>query len=208
MSERRDNEQPGFLARQKSNAFFLIGLVSALVVGWKLFPLALYERTEQPLQFSHQVHIGDDAGMDCTDCHTFRADGSFVGIPPAEMCLDCHEEAIGESEHEAKLVDEYLGPEREIPWRVYSKQPVNVYFSHAPHVMLAEIECSECHGDHGESERLRPFEKNRITGYSRDVWGPSLSRMGPGSDRGMKMMDCANCHSERGVVDCCLLCHK
>jgi len=200
--------QPSFLVRQQGKAFFLVGLVSALVIGWKLFPLALYERIEQPLQFSHLIHTGEDVGMDCGDCHAFREDGSFVGIPPTELCLDCHEEAIGESDNEKRLVEEYIEPGKEIPWRAYARQPINVYFSHASHVQLAEIECSRCHGTHGESEHLRTFEKNRISGYSRDIWGPSLSRMGPGSQGGMKMMDCANCHAERGVVDCCLLCHK
>ena len=52
---------------------------------------------------------------------------------------------MGVSDEEKKLVDDYIKPGREIPWIIYSKQPQNVFFSHATHVKLAGIDCQTCH---------------------------------------------------------------
>ena len=56
-----------------------------------------------------------------------------------------------------------------MPWLVYARQPDCVFFSHAAHIYGAEMECRTCHGDIGTSESLKPYEENRITGYSRDI---------------------------------------
>ncbi len=187
---------------------FLGGLVLSLFVGWWVFPLALYERVEQPLDFSHKVHTGEQAGMSCEDCHSFREDGSFAGIPKVENCTGCHSEPQGKTVAEKVLYQEYVSKNREIPWLVYAQQPENVYFSHVQHVKRAEIACERCHGAHGKTDTLRPFERNRISGYSRDIWGRSISRISRASWEGAKMDDCIDCHAERGVEDNCLLCHK
>lgn len=159
------------------------------------------------MNFNHVVHT-EDAGMACDGCHSFREDGSFAGIPGVEVCAACHDEPLGDSAAERRLVDEYVSPRREIPWRAYARQPENVYFSHAPHVRLAEIECRRCHGDHGGTTTLRPFERNRISTYSRDIWGPRITGGGPEPWDSMKMSDCSGCHEERGVTSHCLMCHK
>ena len=41
---------------------------------------------DQPLQFSHVAHKGDDVGLKCEDCHVFDKDGRFFGIPSIEKC--------------------------------------------------------------------------------------------------------------------------
>ncbi len=107
---------------------FLAGLCFSLVVGWYVFPFALYEKIEQPIQFSHKVHTGETGGMSCTDCHELQADGRFSGIPALEKCASCHASAIGDSPQEKQFVDEYVAKNREVPWLVYAKQPQNVYF--------------------------------------------------------------------------------
>ncbi len=188
---------------------FFAGLAGALLIGWFGLPAALYERIEQPLQFSHALHCGEDGvGMSCEDCHAFADDGRFVGIPGIENCAMCHEEVMGETESERRLVEEYITPGREIPWLVYARQPDNAHFPHAPHVVLAELPCARCHGPHGETTELRPFERNRLSGYSRDVWGPSISGLGTEPWEGMKMSDCCACHKKHQVVESCLDCHK
>jgi menaquinone reductase, multiheme cytochrome c subunit len=180
-----------------------------LIVGWFVFPYMLYERIEQPLQFSHKVHTGDQGGMSCTDCHEVKADGRFTGIPPLEKCATCHGSTIGASAQEKLLVDEYVSKNREIPWLVYARQPENVYFSHASHIKLGGIDCKQCHGDHGSTDNLRPYERNRLSGYSRDIWGSSISRLArKASWDGKKMDDCIGCHEQRNVSNTCLKCHK
>ena len=79
---------------------------------------------------------------------------------------------------------------REIPWLVYARQPDNVYFSHAPHVKRAGIECRRCHGDHGLSATTPVYQFNRISTYSRNIWGPRIAGGGPNEWDSMKMSDC------------------
>jgi hypothetical protein len=187
---------------------FIVGLVATLAIGWLGFPAMLYEKIEQPLQFSHKVHTGETLGLTCEDCHTFRDDGSFTGVPKLEKCAACHAEAIGESPDEKKLVEEYVTPNREIPWLVHATQPQNAYFSHIHHVRQGQLPCERCHGQHGSSDRLEPFQRNRISGESRAVWGSSISGIKEHPADGMKMADCSRCHAERGVAESCLSCHK
>lgn len=186
-----------------------LGFVLALVFGWLAFPAVLYRSVEQPLQFSHRAHTGETVGMACEDCHSLSEDGRFTGIPALDSCAGCHEEAQGTSAAEKRFVEEYVAKGREVPWLVYARQPENAYFSHAPHVRLAEIPCERCHGPHGASESLRALQQNRITHYPRDVEGWSLARLRTREwERGMKMDECSDCHRRRGVRESCLTCHK
>jgi hypothetical protein len=179
---------------RRSAVAALLGLASALALGWGGFPRLLYVAADQPLPFSHQVHTSEAAGLGCSDCHSFRADGSFAGIPPLATCAGCHAEPIGTSAGERRLVDEFVARGREIPWRVYSRQPANVHFPHAPHVTRAGIACERCHGGHGASATLAAFEENRISGYARGV---------------TSMAECEGCHRERGRgARSCLGCHR
>jgi len=188
---------------------FSAGLALALALGWLGLPRLLYARSEQPLRFSHRTHTSDKVGSTCADCHPFDAEGRFAGIPKIESCSGCHAEPQGPSEEEKRLVEEYVKPGREIPWRVYARQPDNVHFPHAVHVTREKIACERCHGPHGTTDSLRPYEENRLSGYSRDVWGPSLARVGREPWQGMKMSDCESCHAQRGRGrTACLACHK
>ena len=106
--------------------------------------------------------------------------------------------------------------EREVPWLVYSRQPACVFFSHAAHVKMAEMDCVTCHGPIGESASLR---STRRTG-SPATAATSGARTSLGLKRNswdrMKMDDCAECHAEAHVnagsvqtqKDGCFVCHK
>ena len=187
---------------------FIIGLVGSLVVGWVVFPKVLYSTREQPVQFNHALHVEETGG--CDSCHYFREDGTFAGVPTLDACLDCHESAIGDSEEEAKFVENYVEPGIEVPWLVYSRQPDCVFFAHAAHVEKAGMDCVTCHGPVGESTSLKPYQENRITGYSRDIWGYDISGIFKKHEwDSMKMDDCAKCHErETGSKGACFQCHK
>ncbi len=195
--------------------FFIIGFLASLVVGWVIFPKVLYSQKNQPFDFNHKLHL-EQVDDGCQSCHFFREDGSFAGVPKLEQCIDCHEEAQGETEDEATFVEQYVAKEREVPWLVYSRQPNCVFFSHAAHVYGAKMECRTCHGDIGTSESLKPYEENRITGYSRDIWGRNIAGFKSNTWDRMKMDDCAQCHESAGVHassvqtgrDACFVCHK
>ena len=187
---------------------FVAGLGSALALGWVAFPRLQYRTVEQPLQFSHKVHTSEAVGMTCEDCHSLGDDGRFSGLPSMATCEPCHTEPQGTTAEEKRFVDEYVAKGREVEWLVYARQPENVYFSHAPHVGLAGLECERCHGPHGGTDTLRPYQENRLSSYSRDIWGPSPTRLRRAEWEGMKMTDCSNCHAARGVRQSCLTCHK
>lgn len=184
---------------------FAVGLVPALAAGWLLFPRLLYRTEAQPLPFNHKAHT--EAGMSCEDCHALLPDGRFAGLPATESCAGCHAEA-GENEGVNALVAGYVEPGREVPWLVHSRQPDNAYFPHAPHVAGGKVACERCHGPHGESTEVRPYQVNRLSGYPRDIWGPSISRLGREEWQGMKMADCIRCHRSGGRESACLDCHK
>jgi menaquinone reductase, multiheme cytochrome c subunit len=196
------------VVKYRSAVVFLSGVVAALAVGWFLFPFALYRTEPQPLSFNHGLHTGDQNGVACEMCHEFAPDGRFKGIPTIAKCAECHATAIGPTEAEKRLVEEYVTPGREIPWKVYSRQPDNAFFSHATHATLGKLECPVCHGPRGSDTSLTAYQVNRISGYSRDVWGPNISGIATEPWQGMKMDRCIRCHAERDRVDGCVACHK
>lgn len=167
---------------------YLIGFIGALLVGWWLYPKALYSEAPQPVNFSHPVHL--EQGMDCSECHYLRDDGSFHGIPSTEDCAMCHMMAMGDTEAEAKLISEYVEQEKEVPWLIYQYQPDNVFFSHAAHEDYA---CYECHPEVESMEELPMLKRNRISGY------PTTT---------MKMWKCERCHALEGQSNACYVCHK
>ena len=188
--------------------FFISAFVVCFLSSTLLFPKLLYSKKEQPFNFNHALHV-EEAG-DCEACHFYRDDGSFSGIPKMETCLECHaEEPLGITEDEAVFVREYVEKGKEIPWLVYSRQPDCVFFSHAAHTEAAGMDCVTCHGHIGESTSSRPYEENRLTGYSRDIWGKNIFGIKKNSWDRMKMDDCADCHKEEtGHKGYCFQCHK
>jgi hypothetical protein len=100
---------------------------------------------------------------------------------------------------------------------VYARQPESVWFSHTSHIRIAKLPCERCHGDQASSDQPRPYQEDRISGYSRDIWGYKGAnhsrRVGASKDEfmvvpGMKMDDCIDCHRQEGLEHSCLDCHK
>ncbi len=216
-----NHEKSSFATFKTGWLFFITGLAAALITGWVLFPLALYSEKTQPFNFSHAIHTGpaimesigtENSAETCFFCHSFRDDGSFTGIPSLDTCTQCHDpsEPLGESPFEAIFLKEYAAEEKEIPWLVYNRQPDSVYFSHIAHVKMAKVDCTVCHGPHGNSNELPVYRKNRITGYSINIYGTSIMGLKKNTWSRMKMDDCAACHTEKGVErnNACFVCHK
>jgi hypothetical protein len=104
---------------------------------------AFVER-EQPVQFSHKHHVGDD-GIDCRYCHTSIETSASAGMPPTQTCMNCHSQIWADSP--------YLEPVREsartgkpIQWTRVNDLPDYVYFNHSIHVNKG-VGCSTCHGN-------------------------------------------------------------
>jgi hypothetical protein len=196
---------------------FLAGFAGALVLGWYVFPKLLYSSQPQPFNFNHKVHLeeADDPEdvESCLNCHAFRDDGTFAGIPRLDKCKECHEDPespLGESDDEATFLTNYMAEEKEVPWFAYTRQPDCVYFSHAAHVKMGELECRTCHGTHGDSEVLPEYKVNRLSGYPIRIWGENISGLKTNTWDRMKMDDCAECHTAKGHEEnnACFVCHK
>ena len=213
-------------SRKKSSKgglfFFLAGLIPSLIIGWVIYPMVLYSKQAQPINFSHSIHMnpeivdgieGDTEVEKCLYCHEFREDGTFAGIPNLAKCTECHDDpdsALGESEEEKKFLTEYVANEKEIPWYSYYRQPDCVYFSHIAHVKMGEINCKTCHGDHGKTDKLPVYQANRLTGYSINIWGKNIAGYKTNTWDRMKMDDCAECHTSKAKKEnnACFVCHK
>ena len=128
--------------------------------------------------------------MACEDCHAFREDGSYAGMPTNANCVGCHEDVQGEDPDEARYVTEYVQQEKEVEWLGYQKQPDNVYFSHIAH---KELDCTTCHPDVANMSTPPVYYENRLSGYSKDT---------------MKMWQCEECHAKSGASNACFVCHK
>ncbi len=167
---------------------FLLGVIAALILGWGIFPHIIFSKQEQPFNFSHKAHLAQLG--DCSACHYYRDDGSFNGIPSLQSCEMCHAQEITGTPDEKIFVEEYVKKNRQVPWKIYQKQPDNVYFSHIAH---KNIPCTTCHPDVGHSKTMPVYLVNKLTGYTPYT---------------MKMYQCERCHAEHHVSNACYVCHK
>ena len=98
---------------------------------------------EQPVQFSHKHHVGDD-GIDCRYCHTSVENSAFAGIPPTATCMNCHSLMFADADYLAPVRDSYASGDP-IDWVRVHDLPDFVYFNHSIHVNKG-VGCVSCHG--------------------------------------------------------------
>ena len=103
-----------------------------------------YLEKQQPVQFSHKHHVGDD-GIDCRYCHTTVETSASASLPPTQTCMNCHNQLFADSP--------YLEPVRAsfrdntpIEWERVHDLPEYAYFNHSIHVAKG-VGCASCHGD-------------------------------------------------------------
>jgi hypothetical protein len=132
----------------------VIILIALVISGEVIFVEATnlgrqqYYQPEQPIWFSHKVHAGQNK-IDCQYCH-FTADKSMhAGIPPTQVCLNCHNQIkTGKitGETEIAKIFEAVNEGKPIEWVKVHNLPDHVYFNHAQHVNVGKVACQECHG--------------------------------------------------------------
>jgi hypothetical protein len=133
-----------------------VRVVLSLVIigaGATLGGLMLYARTpyargteepvEQPIQFDHRHHAGDDE-IDCRYCHNTVDRSSFAGLPATELCLGCHAQVWNTSPVLEPVRASYFSGEP-IKWRRVHKVSEFAYFNHSIHVAKG-VGCVTCHG--------------------------------------------------------------
>jgi hypothetical protein len=126
-----------------ANNLARIGLVGVLLLGGGLVGLLIVlgrssyvtraqEFVDQPVQFSHLHHVGDD-GIDCRYCHTSVESSSFAGIPPTKTCMNCHSQ-IWSTAPILEPVRASFREDRPLRWIRVHDLPDVVYFNHSIHV--------------------------------------------------------------------------
>jgi len=98
---------------------------------------------QQPVQFSHKHHVGDD-GVDCRYCHTSVETAASAGMPSTAVCMNCHKQIWAESPY-LEPVRASLRTGRPIEWIRVHDLPDYAYFNHSIHVHKG-VGCSTCHG--------------------------------------------------------------
>lgn len=173
------------LPRRRRGRWLLGGLVAAGLVAGVVVLASRDVRPEQPIRFSHALHVTQ---VDCATCHEGASTRTWAGTPRLADCLACHEGGqAGTPEgrrQEAKLLA-YARAKQEIPWvRIASLAP-HTFFSHQRHVTLARIDCATCHGNIAETVAL-----------------PAKPAVG------FTMSWCMSCHEKRNADNDCLACHR
>ncbi len=157
----------------------LIGLIAGYYANAMFYPGT---SPEQPINFSHRIHAGDNE-IPCLYCHVQARRSISAGVPSVNKCMGCHTD-VAKDRPQIRLLANYFETGEPIPWIKVHDLPDFVHFTHKRHVQ-ADIECQECHG---------PVE-------TMDV----VSREAP-----VKMGLCLNCHKDNEVqhgTDC-WTCHK
>lgn len=120
---------------------FLITL--AMTLGRSSYVTGAHEFVEQPLQFSHAHHVGDD-GIDCRYCHTSVETSPFAGIPPTKTCMNCHSQLWADSPF-LEPVRASFRDDTPLHWVRVHDLPDFVYFNHSVHIKKG-VGCETCHG--------------------------------------------------------------
>jgi hypothetical protein len=160
---------------------FLLGLAIGTLFLFFWINLGVGSKIGQPISFNHKKHV--EQGLECDACHRYFKTQTFSGLPDIAICLECHKEPITNNPEEEKI-RQYERKKEQIPWRYIYGEPDHVFFSHRRHVVLGKMECKNCHGDIGQSEKppSRPWVK-------------------------MTMNWCMDCHAKKKVTNDCLACH-
>jgi ABC-type nitrate/sulfonate/bicarbonate transport system substrate-binding protein len=141
--------------------------------------LAPHPAPEQPLPFSHKVHVG--MALPCRLCHTNPAPGQQMTFPATATCMNCHATVVSDRPAIKKLAA-YAKSKQPIPWvRVYKVLP-GVTWTHRPHVD-AGVQCETCHGAVLGLDAMA--ETSAVTA----------------------MASCVGCHQARSASAACSVCH-
>lgn len=133
-------------------------VITPAVVFFGLSPetLAVGYQPEQPVPYSHALHVGE-LGLDCRYCHNTVDKAAFAAIPPTATCINCHAPGknpngedtgwVGVRQNSAKLQpvwDSFFSGEP-IEWVNVHSIADYAYFNHSAHVNKG-VGCYSCHG--------------------------------------------------------------
>jgi len=128
----------------------IVAVVLAGVAGFAYTQIARssyltgrYLEKQQPVQFSHKHHVGDD-GIDCRYCHYSVETTASAGMPTTQTCMNCHSQIWSDSPYLEPVRASYRD-NKPIEWERVHDLPEYAYFNHSSHVAKG-VGCSTCHG--------------------------------------------------------------
>jgi len=119
-----------------------------------------YYSPDQPIAFSHKVHAGENQ-IDCQYCHFTVTESRHAGIPPVQLCMNCHnvvKEGPNTGTEEIAKIYAAIESGKPTQWIRVHNLPDHAYFNHAQHVNIGKIDCEECHGDVKAMDRIVQVE--------------------------------------------------
>ena len=150
----RDLTMAQFFNRSANNIARISMVMVAVLAGTAFYAYTQIARSsyltgifvekQQPVQFSHKHHTGDD-GIDCRYCHTSVETTASAGMPSTQTCMNCHSEIWADSPY-LELVRSSFRDNKPIEWERVHDLPEYTYFNHSIHVAKG-VGCSTCHGE-------------------------------------------------------------
>jgi hypothetical protein len=120
-----------------------IAVLALVVYSRSPYPSFLAYAPQQPVPFSHLIHVGQRK-IDCRYCHSSVEVSASAGIPPTQTCMTCHSQVRLDSPNLAPVRNSYASG-TPIEWTRVHDLGDFVYFNHSIHVNKG-VGCSTCHG--------------------------------------------------------------
>lgn len=120
-----------------------LGFYAYTLIARSSYLTGRYLERQQPVQFSHKHHVGDD-GIDCRYCHQTVETTASAGMPPTQTCMNCHSQIWSDSPY-LEPVRASFRDNKPIEWERVHDLPEFTYFNHSIHIAKG-VGCSTCHG--------------------------------------------------------------
>jgi hypothetical protein len=129
-------------------------LFGSALLAWEVSRVGIHQgyAPNQPIAFPHKIHAGDNK-IPCLYCHYAARTSRHAGIPPASVCMNCHN-LLEKQTVEIEKLKESVQEQRPIHWVKVHNLPDFVYFNHSQHVLSGVI-CQRCHGPVERMERVQ-----------------------------------------------------
>lgn len=140
----------------------------------------------QPIYFSHRIHAGINQ-INCLYCHGGAWESKHAGIPTLNICMNCHKAITSYADTDPKIYDENgdeVNANKEIQklfeyagftpgpgatwdpakgkspaWIKIHNLPDHVFFSHAQHVRVGNVQCQTCHGNIQQMDKVQQMSE-------------------------------------------------
>ena len=140
------NKSANNIARISIVAAVVLAGVAGLaytIVARSSYMTGRYVEKQQPIQFSHKHHAGDD-GIDCRYCHQTVETTASAGMPSTQTCMNCHSQLFADQPY-LEPIRASFRDNKPMEWERVHDLPEFAYFNHSIHVAKG-VGCSTCHG--------------------------------------------------------------